>query len=145
MVPSHLGWVIMFVAGNTAECRKIIGRGMAFDALTPLIFVFPAINWEILLVMVEGRRIPSCSGVAVLAACWEPGSGVIRVGGRIVFRGMATKAGAWGIVIIAVVAGGTIICNCSVCARQCPIIVVYRKGSRLPIGHGGMTHCTIGR
>lgn len=90
---------------------------MAFDALTPLIFVLSAINWEILLVMVEGRRIPSCSGVAVLAACWKTGSGVIRVGGRIVFCGMATKAGAWGIVVIAVVTGGAIICNCCMCAR----------------------------
>ena len=117
MVPGHLGWVIMFVASDATECCKIIGCCMAFDALTPLIFVFPGINWEILLVMVEGRRIPSCSCMAVLAACWKTGSCVIRVGGRIVFRGMATKAGAWGIVVIAVVAGGAIIGNCRVCAR----------------------------
>ena len=53
------GRIIVFVANNTAE-RLVIARcGVAFGALVPLVFVLPAVNGEIHIVVVKSRRLPS--------------------------------------------------------------------------------------
>ena len=59
--------------------------------------------------------------------------------------GMATGTGVRGIVVIAVVAGGTVVGNSCVRTVQRIIIVVVGKRSRRPAGSSGMARSTIRR
>jgi hypothetical protein len=144
MVISHVRGVIVFVADDTTKGCKIVGSGMAFGAQRPGVFMFPAINWEILLVVVKGRRSPGGRGMAVLASRWETCGSVVRIGSRVIIGGMATVTGGWGIVIITIVASCTIVGNGGMRTSECPETIVNGESGRFPVRRRGMAHRAIG-
>ena len=143
MIIGQLGGVVMFVAINTPEGREIAGSRVAIDALIPLIFMFPAVDREILLVVIEGGWIPGVRCVAILTSCREAGSGVLGVVCRVIIRQMAAYTGVRRIVVIAIVTLYT--AGAGVRTIQNPIIVVNREGGRRPARRGGVAHRTICR
>ena len=99
----------MFVAINTTKRRKITSAGMALRTIIPFSFVFPAVNWEIHAIVIEGGWGPGRFSMAALAIRRELRRCMVRVRRLVVITGMAAKAGIRRIVIIPVVAGITII------------------------------------
>mgnify|MGYP007060900883 FL=1 len=72
-------------------------------------------------------------------------SGVVGVSRLGIIRRMATVAGVGRAVVIAVVAGSTVIGNGCMSAVQRIIVAVNRERSRLPTRCGRMAHRTISR
>lgn len=68
---------------------------------------------------------------------------MVRVQTLGVIRCMAASAGIWGIGVIAVVAGCTIIGNWDVSASKRIIIIVVGKSSRRPTGGRDMARSAI--
>ena len=101
--------VVMFVAINTAKRRKIASAGMAIRTIIPFSLVFPTVNGEVHTIMVEGGWRPGRFGMAALAIRRELRSSMVGVRRLVVITGMAAKAGVRRVIIIAVVAGVTII------------------------------------
>lgn len=96
-------------------------------------------------VVIDRRRDPTTFIVADHAIRGETSVLVIRIGGLIVIRCMATVACVRRIVIIAIVASCTIVGQRDMCAVERPEIIVDGEGSWHPIRIGSMTHGTIRR
>jgi len=96
-------------------------------------------------IVVEGRRHPGILGMALLAICRELPGQVVGVGRRVVIRRMAPEAGIRGVVVVAVVAFGTIVGDQRMRAAQHVIVVVYGERSRHPVGRGSVAHVAIVR
>ena len=135
----------MLVAVDATEELKIARAGVAIDTLIPFILMLAAVDREILLVMVKSGRIPGCFGMTILTGCREPCGRVVRVGCRIVIAHVAAVAGVRRGVVVAVVAGCTVIGDSRMCPVQRIIVVVNRERSRRPAGCGRVTHDTIRR
>lgn len=133
------------VAVNAVKEYEIPGCGMAINALIPFIFMLSGVNREILLIVVVVHRIPGILRMTISAIRWELLVGVIRVAGALVIRSVATVTGVWRVVVIAVVALRTIICNIQMRAIQHVVIIVDREGRWRPTGIRGMTHRAIHR
>ena len=131
------------VAVNAVKEYEIPGCGMAINALIPFIFMLSGVNREILLIVVVVHRIPGILRMTISAIRWELLVGVIRVAGALVIRSVATVTGVWRVVVIAVVALRTIICNRDMRSVQHVIVIVNREGCRRPVWIGGVTHRTI--
>ena len=71
--------------------------------------------------------------------------GVIRIGGVTVVLGMATEAGIRRIVVVSIMASGTVIGDGRMGAIQGVVIIVIGEGSGHPIGLGGVAAGTISR
>ncbi len=76
--------VIMLVTLDTTEECKIARHCVTFDALIPFAIMITAVNWEVLLVVIPGRRIPGVCVMAILARRRKLSGYVIRVVGRVV-------------------------------------------------------------
>ena len=70
---------------------------------------------------------------------------MVGVGGPVEIRSMTAGAGIRGVVVVAVVAGGTITGDRQVRSVQDPEVVVIRELGRTPTGLGGMAGGTIRR
>ena len=70
---------------------------------------------------------------------------MVRIRRLVIICCMTSRTGIRCIVIIAVVAGSTIIGNCSVRPVQGIVIIVNRESSRIPAGCCCMTHFTVSR
>ena len=68
---------------------------------------------------------------------------VVRIRRSRIFRIVATVTGVRSVVVIAVVASGTIIRDCSMRPIQLVIIIVDREQCRLPTWRRRVTSCTI--
>ena len=124
----------------------IIGRiGMTIHTLRPFHFVFSTINREILRIMVEGGRHPGRLCMARCTIGWEIGRGMVWIVRLVIIRSVASDTGAGRVVVIPVVASGTIVGNRSVRALQRVIVIVDRETCRCPTGRCGMAHGAIGR
>ena len=133
------------VAGRTGVFGIIGGIRMAIYTGRPLPLVLAAVNRKMLPVVVECRRHPARFRMAGLAVCGKLErrmAGVRRLG--IICR-MAAEAGVRGIVVIAVVAGGTVVGNGCVRTIKRIIVVVDGESRRHPIRRGGMTRSAIRR
>lgn len=133
----------MFVTIHTTETGEVAGIGVALNALVPLVFVFPAVYFEILLVMVKSGRIPSRFRMAILAGSRETRCRVIRVIGRRIVRRVAAKAGIGRVVVIPVVAGRAIIGNSRMRTVQGIVVIMDRECCRRPSGSSRVAHGTV--
>ncbi len=70
---------------------------------------------------------------------------MVRVVGVVIFRLVAAITRVRRIVVIAVMAGRTIIGNRRMSAKQLIIIIVDREGRRVPIRVGRVAHITVRR
>ena len=77
--------------------------------------------------------------MAVSACCRELLSDVVWIGGGVIIVGMTTCTGVWCIVVIAVVAGCTVIRDRCVCPDQLIEVIVNGERSWRPSGICGMT------
>ena len=68
-----------------------------------------------------------------------------RVGGEVVVPGMAFDTGVGGAVVVAVVAGSTIVCDSCMGAVQFIKITVVVEDGGHPIWIGAVATCAIGR
>ena len=82
--------------------------------------------------------------MAVSACCRELLSDVVWIGGGVIIVGMTTCTGVWCIVVIAVVAGCTVIRDRCVCPDQLIEVIVNGERSWRPSGICGMTCFTGG-
>lgn len=96
-------------------------------------------------IVVKCRRNPGVFRMAVGTRRGELSSGVVGIKGRIVVRLMASGTGIGRIVVIAVVAGRTIVGDRCMRAVQSIIVVVDRERCRIPVGVGRMAHVAIRR
>lgn len=94
-------------------------------------------------IVVESRRRPGILGMALFTICRELPRQVVGVGGRVVITCMAAKAGIRGIVVVAVVAFGTIVGNQCMGPAQHIIVVMNGKSSRHPVGCSSMAHVAV--
>ncbi len=106
--------------------------------------MFPAVNGEVLAIVVESRRIPGVLRVTRGAIGRELGRQVVGVARLRIIEGMASVTGIGRIVVIAVMAGGTVRGNGCVRSLQHVIVVVVGKGRRHPVGRRSMTGCAVG-
>lgn len=63
MIVVYLVLIVVFVAINATECC-VITSDVAVGTKVPFIFVLPAVDGEIVIIMVKGRRCPGCFAVA---------------------------------------------------------------------------------
>ena len=70
---------------------------------------------------------------------------MVRIVRLVIIRSVASDTGAGRVVVIPVVAGSTIVGNCSVRALQRIIVIVDRETCRCPTRCCGMAHRAIGR
>ena len=82
------------------------------------------------LVMIESGRRPGILRVALFTIRREIRSYVIRVAGGCVIIVVAAIAGVGRIVVVAVVAGHTVVCNGYVRTLKLPVLVVVKCGWR---------------
>ncbi len=123
----------------------IIGRvSMAIDTLIPLAVMGPAVDGEILPVVVEGGRRPARLIMATGAIRRELSRLVVGIGRLVVVRIVAPETGIRRIVIITVVAGGAVVGNGGVRSLEDVVVVVVGKGRRHPTRIGGMARSAIG-
>jgi len=113
--------IIAIVANRTVVCNRDMGA-----------------RYDEVLVVIEGTWCPTAFAVAGRAIRWEVGSSVIWIGRTVVVIQVASDTGIWRIVVIAVVAGRTIIGDGSVSAIQLIVVVVNIESRGLPSGLGGV-------
>ena len=82
---------------------------MTVDALIPCVFVRPAVNREIHVIVVKVCRLPGRFIVAILAGGWKSRRCMVRIICLIVFCLVTAVAGIRRIVVIAVDVAGTAI------------------------------------
>ena len=97
------------------------------------------------LVVIEGTWCPTAFTVASRAIRWEVGCCVVRIRSCVVVIQVTADTGIRRIVVIAVVAGGTVVGDGSVSAIQLIIIIVNLESCGLPSGLGGVATCTVRR
>ena len=68
-----------------------------------------------------------------------------RIGRLVVVALVTSYACIWGVVIIPVMAGDTLICDDGMCPFKDIIFVVDIKGCRVPVRFGGVAHGAISR
>ena len=135
-------WVCM--AGDAGKISEVVRVGMAFCTLIPLSFMCPAVNGKILGVVVESSRYPFVFCMTGRAIVGELCCLVVGVGGIFILTLMASVTSVRCVVIVAIVASSTLICNGGMSAIQCIIIIVDREVGRFPVGLGCVAHGTVG-
>lgn len=95
-------------------------------------------------VVIEDGRYPGRFAVAGGAVRGELLCDVVGVSGLVIVRRVAARTGVRRIIVVAVVAGRTVVGDSRMCAVQRVIIIVDGKNSRRPAG-GRMAGCAIGR
>lgn len=128
-----LQFILVIVAVKTIVYRKIAGCRMALAALVPLIVMLPAIDWKVHIVMVKRRWLPSILGMAGGTIRREARRLVVRVVRPGVFRLVTAVASVRRIVVVPIVASGTIILDSHVRTLEGPKLAVNREGRRIPI------------
>lgn len=107
--------IIMFMANNTTKRLVVARRRVAFGALIPLVFVFPAVNREVHIVVIKSGGFPSRFIMAHQAVRGKLSRLVIGVGGGIKVLCMAAHTGIGRVIIVPVVAGNAVIGNTGMC------------------------------
>ena len=77
--------------------------------------------------MIPGCGFPGALRVTGLTGCWKLGSLMIRVVGLIVIVLVTSKTCVWGVVIVPVVTGDTLICDDGVRTGKYIILIVDIK------------------
>ena len=132
--------VICLVASHTGIRGIVVVAVVAVN--TVCAEVFPIKN-PITVMDGEGGRVPArIGGVAHGTIRWDAQCSVVGVGTLVVIRLMATHAGIWCVVIVAVVAFCTIIYH-EVSPIKNPIIVMNGECRRSPSRFGGVAGFTI--
>ena len=67
--------LVVLVAGETGEIRRVGTVSMALGTGRPFAVMFPGEDWEIVSVVVERRPTPGCDHMATQAGSRESGSG----------------------------------------------------------------------
>lgn len=103
------------MAGHTGEV-SVVGRiGVALNALAPLTFMVPAVDGEVLSVVIEGGRYPVCLIVTCCTVRVELCRRMVGVRRLIVLIGMASEAGRRRIHVITGMTGHTVIGDSGMC------------------------------
>ena len=58
MILCQFRWVVMFMTINTAKDLEVSRGSVAFDALIPFVFMFPAVNWKVHIIVIKRGWIP---------------------------------------------------------------------------------------
>ena len=133
------------VTNYTTELCEISRGGVAVNTIHPFPLVLPAVDREILAIMVKGRWHPGIFSMTGRTVGREKIAAVIRVIGPIIIRLVASDTGVRCVVIISVMAAGAICCNGRVRSVQLVIIVVIVKPRWCPPGIGSVaTDAVIG-
>ena len=96
------------VTNDTIEYGEIARCSMAIHALIPFIFMLSAVNREILLIVIPGRRLPGSGRVAIRASRWKLCRRVVWIVRSIVISLVTADTSFRRVVVISVVTGGTI-------------------------------------
>ena len=135
--------IITLMAAHTSIwCIGIITH-VAYDTIIGY-RCMSACKW-INCIMVKSRRLPGCLRVTNGAVCRKLRSLMIWVGCPIKIGSMTSKTRIWGIIIVTIVAGSTIIGNRNMCAGYNVIIIMVGECSRAPARSCSMTCSAIGR
>jgi len=116
---------------------------VTITALVPFTVMFAAINRKVLPVMIKCRRFPGGLCMTAFTISRKLCALVGRISCLIVIIGMTTITSVRCGVVISVMTGSTIICDCSMSARKDIIIVVDCKCCRRPVRICSMTSGTI--
>lgn len=81
--------------------------------------------------------------MTLCTVCRKVECGMRWIVGLVVFVQVTSGTGVWGVVIISVVAGSTIIGDTRMCPFKDIILIMDIKGGRAPSGLGGMTGSTL--
>ena len=131
------------VASGASYLGVVVGVGMTIHASIPFTLMCPAVNGEVLCIVIESSGYPFRFGVAVLAIGTELSGLVIGIGGAIIIVLVATHTSIGCIVVVAIVASGAFIGDGSVRPVEGVEVIVYIKCGRLPIRSSGMTRFAI--
>ena len=97
------------VAGGTGKLHVVSWIGVAIHALIPFTQVFSTVDREVVHIMIKRSRLPSVLRVASDAIIGELQCFMVRIGRLIKVRLVAAGAGIGRIVVVAIVAGRTIV------------------------------------
>ena len=139
----HSAVVISLVTTNTSIWRVVVIPIVAGGTIVGNGSVCP-VQWIIIIVDREGRRFPArgCS-VAHSTIRREHQRNVIWIETSVIIRRMTARTGVWGIIVIPIVAGIAIICDCGVGSGQRVECIVVK--SRRHPGRFGMAILAGGR
>lgn len=133
------------VAGGAREYGIIGGIRVAVDTLCPFSFVLPAVDGEILPIVVKGGRHP---GIFIMAGCTihrKLQSSVIGVGCVVIIFSVTAFACVRCTIVVSVVTCCAIVGNGGMRTIQGITAIVFRKSGRAPTRFSGMARDTIGR
>jgi hypothetical protein len=131
------------MTGSSTGKYGIVGWiSMAVGTCSPLIQMFPGVNGEPLLVVVEGGRRPCILVVALDTIGGELGCGMGRIVGLVKVILVTIVACSRRIVVGTVMAGNAVVGNSQMCSGDYPILVVYREKCGFPAGVCGMAQGT---
>ena len=131
------------MAGGAGELGVIRRIGMTIHTSIPLSIMFATEDREVLPVVIKGGGHPTGFAVTGCTILGEHQGSMIRIGGLVIVGLVAAGAGARGIEIIPVVAGGAIVGNEGMRPVQWIEIIVVREEGRIPVGVRGMAGRTI--
>lgn len=101
--------LVVLMAVDAAELAVIRRIGVAVGTKAPFSVVLARIHREVLSVVVERGRCPGIFGMTCLTFSRELGRGVRRIGRLVITIKMTTGTGVRGTIVIAVVAGSTVV------------------------------------
>lgn len=133
------------MTGEALEHPEIALIRVAIRALVPSSCMASAVNREVLVVMVKGRRHPGPLRMAKFTVCWESLGQVWWIGGRVVVIRVASVAGVWSCSVIPVVTQVAIPRDSDMGTLEGPVIAMDREGGRRPSGIGSMAVIAIRR
>ncbi len=118
---------------------------MTIQTGIPFPLVFSTVNGEVLAIVIEGSGHPGIFRMAALAICGKLCAEVIRVCSLVEIFIVAADTSIGGVVVIPIMAGGTVVGNHSVRPIEHIVLIVNVKSSGHPVGLRAMAYGTIHR
>jgi hypothetical protein len=145
---SHMVRIGRLVVVVDVAALACVGRIVVIPIVTGITIVgndYVGSCQRIKIIVVKSGRHPCRFGVAILAISRKLVGQVVRVGRLVVVVCVAAETRIRGVIVVAVVAGRTIVGDGGVRPIQHIVIAVDGEGSRVPFGLGGVARCAIRR
>lgn len=133
------------VTGDAGKDTEIARSGMTIQTLTPHAIMGSAVDREVLRIMIKRGRLPCCLRMTGRTIGGELQRGMWRINRLVVVLLVASRTGIGRIVIIPVMAGGTLVGNHRVRAVEGIKFIMVVKRCRGPSRIRGMTGGAISR
>ncbi len=133
------------MAGHTGELRIIIGVGMAVHTGIPFPLMHPAIDREVLAIVIKSSWLPGILGMAARTIRRELQGSMRWIRRLVVIFRMAAHTGRRGIIVVSVMTSGAVIRYSCMRSFQYIIIIVIRESRRAPVRIRRMAARTICR